>query len=255
MAIALHALVADPTDASGGKFDVSAVTLAIPGDTPAHALIYVLAAERDGGSGAIPVMTGASGQTWNALATYRDATYGNMKAWWAEYNGTPGAGVTVVSGTPGDFNDFSGFMYVLAPSNGANTWAVDVTQDTASFAAPSGPPYDVTTTGQTAVAASTVTIATNLYAGYPSCTNQTSGWLSPGPTTQLRNNAAGGIVDDMTLSTRYKINTAAGATGNVTDRITVAAAGMRHIITFKEVGSPVTVQTPSMIATVVRRRP
>ena len=125
-------------------------------------------------------------------------------------------------------------MAVFRPTTGTNTWAVDVAQASDNFTG-SASPANYIATGQTSIAASTVTVASWVVADNVSWSLVTGGWSNPGGITQVRNLFG----DDTSVSIAYKIQTSPGATGNVTNHQGANGpdAGRWFIQTFKEVAA------------------
>jgi hypothetical protein len=155
----------------------------------------------------------SAGMTWNALAQFNDT--GNLCAvrwFWcrwdtAIYNGNnPNFDVTSGSSTIA----FSTVAHIFRPTATNYLWAADVSQVSASYAAPLTP-FTVSITGITTIKPSTVSIA-----GWFSEDDNTwgslsgAGWNVAG-TAQYRNTTG----NDMSSSYAYKIQSSAGATGNV----------------------------------------
>lgn len=235
MAITFRGATCNPADNgtlddSGDPTAVTPVASMAAGD-----LCYLVAVTRS--ASASLSISNAGGQSWNAL-TLRQAGSTSQRTFWCRFNGIWSANPSVTDGGAGV--QFQLFMAVWIPTSSSNTWAVDVAEAYQGFAAPSSP-YDVTATGQTAVASSTVTAAAFTSFDNNGWTIQTAGWSNAG-SAQYRNVDAVNF-RDMSISVAYKIQTSSGATGNITNRQTSAGpdTGKWTIVTFKEQSSGVTV--------------
>ncbi len=176
----------------------------------------------------------SGGQTWTSITALNASASQHGQLWYARFNGTWSADPVFATNSTGG-NALSAIGMVFRPTNSTNTWDIDVAQSAGS-ATPSTP-FDVTITGQTAVASSTLTIATWFNTGVTASNwaLQTGGWLNPNSEPQWKNTTG----TDIGVSIAYKINTSAGATGNVTNRQSVATGltTITGIITFKEVAT------------------
>lgn len=195
------------------------------------------------------------GQTWNSFGSGNDhssSTSGNIRMAWCVFNGTWLTGgtddlaFTMNASTANTAN--SSWMIAFRSSGGAGTtWAVDVAEQAATYAAPSTP-FTVTRTGQSAVAASTVTLAHVSSEDDNSWDTFTgSGWTLPGGNAQFRNTQGSG----QSFWLAYKIQTSAGATGDVSqNQATLGGdAGWTEIVTFSEtLPSGITPNTGSLTA-------
>lgn len=181
-------------------------------------------------------ISATGGQTWNSFV-HHGAPH-NYALFWCQFNGTWSANPSWTHGSATVSVGFSARMQVFSPSSpGTPTWAVDVADSAATFATP-GSPFDVTTTGQTPVAANSVTVAVfTCGSGSVTWSLQTGGWSNPSSATQWRNSNGG------TVSVAYLIQTSAVATGSVTNRQSAASAGWQDIITFTDGVAPAAAQT------------
>jgi len=221
---------ANPTDAGTVKFADPDGPLPItpPSSMTAGDLVFVIFALRD--------ITGLSvsntgGQTWTAETEVQIGSVTHRR-FWCTFNGTWSANPTFTAAYLGTYAKISAVMLVFRPS-GSPTWAVDVAQGSGSISLSS--PWDVTATGQTSVDASTVSIATwvSTYQSPPVAALQTSGWTHPDGQSQWRN--TNGTTTDLIISAAYKIQTSAGATGNVVNRLTGVATNVYWTMqTFKD---------------------
>lgn len=180
-------------------------------------------------------MVAGDGQTWNSLTVQAFGTpdFIVSRLFWCRFNGTWGANPKAVASTVNNFSAQTNDLIVFRPTTGSNTWGVDVAEAGTLFSPPGGS-FDVTITGQTAIASSTVTLAQWIARGaVPTFTVQTGGWTNPGGVAQVRNTAN----SDTSNSHAYLIQTSPGATGNVTNRMSSDRAGFKSIITFKEIAA------------------
>lgn len=223
-----------PAD-SGAQFnDSGGVAMVPPASMLAGDLVLLPAMFTGDGTSSLSMVAG-DGQTWNNGTNQAFGTpdFIVSRLFWARFNGTWGANPKVLASTVGSFLTQSEAMIVFRPTNAANTWAVDVAESGALFAAPGGS-FDVTVTGQTAIAASTITLAWWIARGaIPTWTLQTGGWANPSSVAQIRNTGN----SDISVSQAYLIQSAPGATGNVTNRMSSDRAGFKSIVTFKEVSA------------------
>lgn len=208
-------------------------------------VLYV--SQRDPGATLTNKVTG--GQTWSAGTAIASGSQ-QVRRFTCTYNGTWSANPEFGTSFSGGLR-FSIIGVVFRPS-GTPTWATDVAQNSGN-ATPSTP-FDVTATGQTAVASSTVTIACWFNTSFDGevFSLQTGGWTNPGGVSQFRNKVSAS--NDMTLSLAYKINSAAGTTGNVTNRMTQSITTLWMIETFKDQSASASVTPPGIEARVLRRR-
>lgn len=174
-----------------------------------------------------PVISNDGGQVWTALPKVQStSTIVGARLFWCRFNGTWSANPSVTGlTTPNDL-----VMHVFRPSSGANTWAVDVAQVEAKYAAPLSP-FTVTITGQTTLSASTVTLA-----GWISDDDNTWGNLAGGGWV-VAGNAQYRVSTARGSTYAYKIQSSAGATGNVSkNQLTLGGdPGTSLIVTFAEV--------------------
>jgi hypothetical protein len=228
MAVTYFGSASNVADNSAGFDDAAYEAITPPASMVTGDLALVLAAEATS-SGAITVGT-TGGQIWTSLTSNESASPQIcQRLFWCRFNGTWSTNPTFAPAHVGDFQDFSAIMVVFRPSSGANLWSVDVAESAATYTAP-GTPFDVTTTGQTAIGTSGVFVNIDTCVGVPTWAIQTGGWSNP-TNTQWRNSAN----NLLSTSIAYKIFTGAGASGSVTNRQSVTGyAGWKSIITFAE---------------------
>ena len=189
--------------------------------------VYVVVQARNSGAAISIVETG--GQTWVAGSTRVFAATGVLRSFWCQFNGTWTADPSWETSTKTGVG-FTVAMVVFRPTSSANNWESDVAENTGNISTPSTP-FDVTATGQTTTTNSTATIASFFVANNITFILQTGGWSNPGGITQWRNQES----INQGLSVAYKLQTAAGATGNVTNRESSAEGGRWIIQSFREV--------------------
>jgi hypothetical protein len=170
------------------------------------------------------------GQAWTSETIIRNAAseVQTARLFWCRYDGTWDANpqFTVTTGT----SNFTATMHVFRSSVSSNTWAVDVAQVAAGYAAPSTP-FDVTITGISTNTDGAIVIAYWCGASLNTWTLQTGGWANAG-TVQYRNNTP----SNQSASTAYKVMASHGASGDVVNRQnTLQDDGATIIIAFKAV--------------------
>lgn len=239
MSVTYYGSASNPADNASALDTASPLVIIPPASMVAKDLVFVITGEYDGGALTHSVLQ-AGGQTWNSLTQHTDGTVGAFRGFWCQFNGTWSASPSFATTDNADFSDFSAVMLVFRPSASSATWAVDVAESAATYTAPSAP-NDVTITGQTALAISGVHLAFWM-SGVTNITYalQTAGWTVPA--AQYRNTAN----SQLTLALAYKIFTAAGASGSVTNRQSTPEPGWKSIITFKET-LPATARFPSFL--------
>ena len=218
MTISYYGHAANPADSATVKFANPDAPLPItpPSGMATGDLVFVIVALRDLSGLSV---SNAGGQTWTSESNIQFGSVTHRR-FWCTFNGTWSANPTFTAAYLGTYAKMSAVMLVFRPS-GSPTWAVDVAQTDDKLALSS--PWDVTATGQTSVDASTVSIATwvTTNASPPVAALQTGGWTNPDSQTQWRN--TNGTSTDLLISAAYKIQTSAGATGNVVNRLTGVA--------------------------------
>jgi hypothetical protein len=167
------------------------------------------------------------GQTWNTMSVQSGTGQRTTRWFWCRFNGTWSANPSFSHGGTNN----TCIMAVFRPSTGANTWAVDVTEVHADFAAPLTP-FDVTITGITTLTDGAVVVAGFASIDQNTWVLQTAGWNN----VLSINNLAG---NDTGSQLVYEIQATAGASGNVTSRQTALAGdnGQTYIAAFKEVAA------------------
>jgi len=217
-----------PTD-NGANGDAADLTLTPPASMVAGDFVYVHVTHRSNGATLTNVVTG--GQSWTAETNRSNGTSSVERGFWCRFNGTWAADPTFHTNVS-QGSAFTAIMLVFRPTGGGNTWAVDVAEQFVTFATP-GSPFDVTRAGQTALTASTVTIA-SFHASSDANTwsLQTGTWTAP--YAQIRNTTGAGTSTQLA----YLIQTSAAATGSVVSRQNAALAGATMIQTFKEIAAP-----------------
>lgn len=223
MAITFFGSASTPAD--NGTNTASPTSVTPPGSMVEGDLVLLIAHER-AGSASITVNT-TGGQSWTALSSIGASSL-TARMFWCRFNGTWAADPSVNFST-GVCNTL--VMLVYRPTTGSNVWAVDQALVELDFVAPSSP-FTVTITGQTTTQPSTVTVA-----GWFTADDNTwgslsgSGWAVAGA-AQYRNTSG----SDQSCTFADKIQTSAGATGNVSkNQATLGGdAGTSLIVTFYE---------------------
>ena len=222
-AITFFGATSNPTD--GGALPDSTNPTAITplASMAAGDLVELTGISRD--NSATIAVSATGGQTWTCT-TQTSASVPTLRKCWARFNGTWSANPSMSHNTSG--SAFTLLMKVFRPTSGSSTWVVDAAYAAAS-STPSSP-FDVTVTGQTSTAAGTLTVA-EWHTGQDSSTwaLQTSGWSQP--QADYTNTTGSGL----NSAFAYKVNSSAGATGNVTNRTNAANFVVRTIITYREV--------------------
>lgn len=230
-------VVASPSD-GGTQYDTgpSNVSVTPSGTWNAGDLAVLIAARRSTDDF---TMGNDGGQSWNAGTLRQSGTSGAVKVYWCRFNGTWSNNPSIVS-----IASATALISVVlgraVPTSSTNTWALDVAESSHTFNAPTTP-FDVTATGQTAVAASTITFAIFYSLDNNTWSLQSGGWTNLG-NAQYRNSDPSAF-RDQSLSIAYKVQTSAGATGNITNRQATLGgdAGVWIVEVFKEQSSGVTV--------------
>lgn len=216
----------------------SAIPMAVtpPGSMVTGDLAVVVVATKSA-AGTLSV-SDTGGQTWT-LTTQVNSNSVRVVIAWARYDGTWDANPSFTSDAAID-NGINVVMHVYRPTDGANTWDVDVVGSNSILGVPGGPPPTSTITGINTVAASTVAFAmwwTSDDNQYQSLAG--SGWTQAG-SQQYRNQQG----TDSSMSHVHRIQTVAEATGNVskdvyeTDGTTATNNSQTgYIMAFKEVSS------------------
>jgi len=226
-AITYQGSSSNPSD--GGSLGSSTVAVTPAGGTQTGDLIILVANSRDTSNTIAISNTG--GQTWTA-ETANSITNTTRRIFWARYNGTWSANPSV-SFSANTATTVS--MHVFRPTISSNTWAIDVTQNLATF-----------TNTSTDVSIASITTLTNgalVFANWASTDNnswsiQTGGWSTAGSGQYANTNGA-----DSSQSSAYKIMPTAGPSNAVVNRMSAAGtdAGVTAILAFKEVAAvPIT---------------
>lgn len=215
--------------ADNSSRDVTAGTITPLTGMVAGDLVILTGNAREAGQAITMGATG--GQTWTAIGG--NTTNTSQASFWARYNGTwsTSPALTFPSGS----NATTVVMRVFRPTQGSNTWAIDVAQVNASFAAPANP-YDVSAaitpaTNGALVLATWASVDNNMW----TLQSTAAGWANAG-SSQYRNLDG----SDSSQSAAYKIVPTAGSSASVTNRQTDRGgdAGNTSIVAFKEVFPP-----------------
>lgn len=224
-----------PTTDNGSQvFNTTAVAIAPPASMTTGMVAMIFATWHGCTSTQTLTIGVTGGQSWTSETNHAYDTPDNLcvRVFWARFNGTWAANPTVVPLTLGTYTGVTLRMVAFSPTTSTNTWAVDVAESAALFAAPGGS-FDITIAGQTAVAASTVTVGMWHVHNVATFGTLSGGWTYPSAISQIRNPANN--KDSMSLA--YKIQTSSGATGSPSNRASSNTAGATTIITLKEVGA------------------
>ena len=223
-AITYFGSASTPSDNVNPGSGTSPTAVTPPASMVAGDLVILIGNSRE--SGGTLAISQAGGQTWTSQTA--NTSNVSQRIFWARFNGTWSANPSVSSNKT---KAFTVVMHVFRPSASANTWAIDVAQINAQYPTPAAP-GNVTITGIT-----TLTNGALVFANWASTDNngytlQTSGWANAG-SAQYRNTND----QDSSQSSVYKIMSAAGTTGNVTNQQTSAGddKGNTSILAFKEV--------------------
>jgi len=231
--IAYFGSATNPADNASFLDTANPCVITPPGSMVADQLVVVQVEFNNNTTTRNIAISATGGQTWNSFI-HNGAPH-NYALFWTQFNGTWSANPSWTHGSSALTTGFCAHMQVFNPSTGSPVaWAVDVSDSVATYAAPTTP-FDVTTTGQTSIANNTVTLAIFTCGnGALTWSLQTGGWSNPGGQTQWRNTSGGNV------SVAYKIQTAAGATGNVTNRQSATgSSGWQDSITFRDGVPPV----------------
>lgn len=228
MAITYHNSASNPAD--NGTNTTTPIVVTPPASMAAGDLVFFLAYTKI--VTATFAISQASGQTWNTI----DAGPDGVGIFWCRFNGTWGSDPSIA--VTGGAQAWSAVMHVFRPTTGTNVWAVDQALVETDHGTPSSP-FTVTITGQTTTQANTVTIAT-----WASIDDNTwgslsgAGWVTTG-SAQYRNTSG----NDISLTFAHKIQTSAGATGNVSKNQATLGGDqtVSKIITFYESAAAATV--------------
>lgn len=225
MAITYFGKAHNPASDGSDSGTRTTVTVTPPASMVTGDLVYVHVRTRGEPTLSVGV---TGGQTWNPLANTN--TPGSARVFWCRYNGTWDADPRFDQSLSA--NTMSAFMVVFRPTDGANTWDVDVAEVAGAFSAP-GAPGDVTVAEITTLTDGAVVLVAWANSVAATWGLQTVGWTNPGSLAQLRELAG----NDVSTSIAYQIKATAGATGAITNRQLSAtlSAGLSTIIAFKEV--------------------
>ncbi len=177
-------------------------------------------------------VSNSGGQIWSSGTAAVVTTNVSAKPFWCRYNGSWPSNPSLV--IPSGTNALTVVMLVFRPSSGSKFWVPDVWVRVGTFTAGTTP-FTKTITGITTVRASTVSIA-----GWFTADDNTWGSLSgtgwQTPFTQKRNLTG----QDQSCAFAYKIQTSAGATGDVSqNQLTLGGdAGNTMIMSFAEIDLP-----------------
>ena len=220
------ASAANPAD--NGTNSTSVVEITPPGSMVAGDLVVLIGQSRAATSAITMALTNG-GQTWqDAGLTIAGSTH-SAKIYWCRFNGNWAANpqVEFASATATSVT-----MHVFRPSAGANTWDLDQLGATATYAAPGGPPYIATVTGQTTVSNKVVAVFV-IFSTDDNTYIKSAGTATVVSSAQYRN--LGG--NDIAHAVHYEVFATGGtATGDLSARQTANGpdAGATAIVLFKE---------------------
>ncbi len=223
MAITFFNFASTPADNGTNTADPTAVTP--PGSMLDGDLVFLIG--RASATSGTVAISQAGGQSWNSL-TQQNQTQCRTRCFWCRFNGTWGANPSVSFGAT---SNNGVVMLVFRPTQGSNTWSVDVAEVGGTYAAPSSP-FTVTITGITTLTNGAVVIAAWGSADDNTWGSLTGGWTALS-TAQFRNTSGS---NDGSITAAYKVMATAGPSGNVAqNQATLGGdAGTTHIIAFKE---------------------
>jgi hypothetical protein len=225
MAIAFYGEASRPTD--NGTYTTSPAVVTPPANMQAGDLVVLTACmATTSGTAAI---SQAGGQSWTSL-TQRNATRNRARNFWCVFNGTWSASpsVTLSAGANNIVR-----MLVFRPHGGTlSTWAVDVAESSATYAAPTTP-FTVTIPQVSTNYNGSLVIAI-----WTSADDNGWGSLAGGWDTftqyQVRNTSG---TYDQSITGAWKIQETAGVTGSVSmnQALLGGDAGTRSIMAFREI--------------------
>lgn len=207
----------NPADAGSLTEPQTNLALSVPASMQTGDLCIVRWYNENGSAGdGLGFGSGDGGQTWTTDNTsgsysYSGSAAGHKIAWctfngsWGTLNwnapakaGTRGCGVQVI---------------VFRPDSTSKKWYIDTAPSWTGFAAPSGPPYDITVTGLTPSNADTVTLAGVCSDDDNTYSFSGTGWSATGLGAQYANQGG----SDLSTSYAYYLQgSSPSSTGNVT---------------------------------------
>jgi hypothetical protein len=212
------------TPADNGTNTASPTVVTPPANMLVGDLVVMIGQAR-ATSGTLSI-SATGGQSWTS-ETQQNQSNARMRLFWCRFNGTWTANPSV---TMGSTNCNIVVMHVFRPTNGGNTWAIDVALASANFSAPTTP-FTVTIPGITTQTNYALVLAIWGSTDDNTWGSLTAGWTTPG-SAQYRN--ASGSQASQTAA--YLVKSPAGATGNVSKNQATNGgdAGRYLIIAFKE---------------------
>lgn len=223
MAITHFGSASNPTDNGTGE-EPGTLDVTPPGSMTNGQLVILVGQLRSGSTPGITIGN-TGGQTWNDISEVSTSGAQTTHTWWCTYNGTWSANPSLtfpsVSGTAAA----TVIMHVFDQSTSGRVWGVNVAFTKTNFSAAT----TITVTGQTTTVDDTVTLAAWAVQDDISWdTLSGSGWATTG-SAQYRNTSG----NDQSITFAHKIQTAQGATGNVSkNQVTSSSNGMSWIVTF-----------------------
>ena len=189
-------------------------------------LVYLQAVSN--GAGLTFTRSNDGGQAWADLAG-QNAAAASSDAWWATFNGTWSANVGIEPSGSGA--QTSVCVFVLRPTSGTHTVAIDVTLAWESEGA--GTTY--TQTGQTRTGSSCLSVASFIGMGGTASTWGSvsgTGWTQvTSPAAQFR------ITPNTDVSTAFAHNVGTGASNNVSLTQNQSVAGVTSMVSWCETAS------------------
>jgi trimeric autotransporter adhesin len=212
------------TPADNGTQAGTTATVVPPASMLTGDLVIIYAHYRNA-SGSFSIST-SGGQTWNTGTT----TTGSNQAYfiaWCRFNGTWMTD-PVVTGSGSGSVALTAVMYVFRPTNPLNKWGVNVAQtnNTASGSNPNTINSITTTLPNTVTMAFWCSAAANTWG-----TLSGTDWSKTGLPDQVRNTTG----SDQSQTAAYRIMSAAGATGNVSQTQSATTTALKTIMSWHEV--------------------
>ena len=167
----------------------------------------------------------AGGQTWNTATTYSPGSNQGIAIFWCTFNGTWSANPSIRV-PAGNVQALSTIMYVYRPSNPNSSWGVNFVGANAN----SGTNPN-TITGVPTTLSNTVTMAFwSSAAANTWGTLAGASWSKTGLSAQYRNTSTSG----QSHTAAYRLMSAAGATGNVSQTQSATTTALKSIVAWNE---------------------
>lgn len=228
MAITYFGEATKPADNSSNAESAGACAVTPPSSMVAGDLCIMIGHNRRNSDNLSVSETG--GQSWTTINHSTSGAGQAAVVAWCRYNGSWTANPSIKGTSSSGTVPLSCQLFVFRPTTSSNVWAIDNTISRSDFSAPSDP-FTMTVTGITTTQANTVAFAIWLIPDDPTVGSVSgSGWVATS-TAQYRN-TAGSI--GMAESYAYKIQTSAGATGNVSKNESASNSYSTLIVSFYE---------------------